>query len=123
MKLKVNENYGATERGFLGVPFNFTSLKFSIIRALLSSVFEPIDKTSHMEENVLCKVLGNLRTIFIKIILDLLAKFMSLVTQISIMCYVHVLNLQELRITPSFNMYLVINKFYIWKVYIHLWLC
>jgi hypothetical protein len=31
-----------------------------------------------MEENVLCKVLGNLRNIFIKTVLDLLAKFMSL---------------------------------------------
>jgi drug/metabolite transporter (DMT)-like permease len=37
----------------------FTCLKFSIICALLSYVFEPIPKTSHTEENVLCEVLGN----------------------------------------------------------------
>lgn len=42
---------------------HFTYLKFSIIRALFSFVFEPIAKPSHTEENVLCKVLGNLRTI------------------------------------------------------------
>ena len=57
---------------------HFTSLKFSIIRALLSSAFEPIAKTSHMEENVLYKVPGNVRMIFIKTVLDWLAKFMSL---------------------------------------------
>jgi hypothetical protein len=52
---------------------HFTYLKLSIIRALLSFVFEPITKPSHTEENMLCKVLGNLRTILWKTVLEMLA--------------------------------------------------
>jgi hypothetical protein len=63
---------------FSGGSSHFNTLKFSVIRALLSSVFEPIVKTSHTEENMIYKVLGNLGTIFRKTVLDLLAKFLSL---------------------------------------------
>lgn len=52
---------------------HFTYLGFSIIRALLSFIFELIAKPSHTEENVLCKVLGNLRTILWKTVPEILA--------------------------------------------------
>jgi len=45
-----------------------TYLTWCVIRAILRSDLEPIAKTSHEEESVLCKVLGNLSTIFMTLV-------------------------------------------------------
>jgi hypothetical protein len=45
-----------------------TCLTWCIILALCSYVLEPIAEPSHPEASALCKVLGTLRTIFIKLV-------------------------------------------------------
>jgi len=59
------------------MPFSYDSayctyLTWRVVRAVLSSDLEPIAKTSHEEESVLCKVQGNLRTIFVTLVRGLL---------------------------------------------------
>jgi len=41
-----------------------TYLTWCVIRVILRSVLDPIAKTIHEEASVLCKVLGNLMTVF-----------------------------------------------------------
>jgi hypothetical protein len=49
-----------------------TCLTWFVIRTLRRSVLESIAKPSHSEASVLCKVLGILRRVFIKILLGFL---------------------------------------------------
>ena len=53
-------------------------LTWLVFCTLCKSVLEPIGKASPLEVNVLHKVLGNLRTIFMKLLQVLLVKLMSL---------------------------------------------
>jgi len=45
----------------------YTCLNWCVLRILHKYVLEPIAKPSHAEAGVLCKVLGNLRTICMKL--------------------------------------------------------
>jgi len=82
--------------------FGFHTLYlFSLMRTPRRFVLEP--KPSHATR-VLCKVPGNLRTTFMKLVRGffLLNRRLS-ATQMLNRCYVQVLTLQTLWISPSFN--------------------
>jgi len=51
----------------------YTCVKRCVDRALYGPVLEFIAKPSHTEASVLCKVFGNIRTIFTKLVRDFIA--------------------------------------------------
>lgn len=53
---------------FLAILRTVRILTWRVIRAILRSDLEPVAKTSHEEKSVLCKVLGNLSTIFMTLV-------------------------------------------------------
>jgi hypothetical protein len=88
----------------LQVPYLCNMMRYPYSARVL---LESITNESHAEVRVLCKVLGNLRAIYKKMVRVLLLNQFVYVTQILIRCSVHVLTPQNYKSPFRFNMCLV----------------